>query len=162
MESIPIFGPFLGGLTATVVAFLHDPQTALWVAVAALAIQQIEGNLILRGLRLGRVEIDDVRARELALGRRAPAPTAAAAAATAATTRAAAPGARREHERDHPDPHGRHSTTENPLTCHAGRIVRARSLRSRCIGVTLITPRSTALQSEPCTSSCPAGPPPIQ
>ncbi|HEU0300118.1 MAG TPA: AI-2E family transporter [Longimicrobium sp.] len=46
VEFIPIFGPFLGGITATLVAFLHDPQTALWVALAALAIQQIEGYLI--------------------------------------------------------------------------------------------------------------------
>ncbi|HEU0076394.1 MAG TPA: AI-2E family transporter [Longimicrobiaceae bacterium] len=46
VEFIPIFGPFLGGITATLVAFLHDPQTALWVAIAALAIQQIEANLI--------------------------------------------------------------------------------------------------------------------
>jgi predicted PurR-regulated permease PerM len=46
LEFIPLFGPFLGGLTATVVAFLDDPQKALLVAIAALAIQQIEANLI--------------------------------------------------------------------------------------------------------------------
>ncbi|HEX2080552.1 MAG TPA: AI-2E family transporter [Longimicrobium sp.] len=46
VEFIPLFGPFLGGLTATVVAFLDDPQKALLVAIAALAIQQIEANLI--------------------------------------------------------------------------------------------------------------------
>ena len=46
VEFIPIFGPFVGGITATLVAFLHDPQTALWVAIAALAIQQIEGYVI--------------------------------------------------------------------------------------------------------------------
>ena len=46
IEFIPLFGPWLGGITATVVAFLDDPQKALWVAIASLAIQQIEANLI--------------------------------------------------------------------------------------------------------------------
>jgi predicted PurR-regulated permease PerM len=46
VEFIPLFGPWLGGLTAVVVAFLDDPQKALWVAIAALAIQQIEANVI--------------------------------------------------------------------------------------------------------------------
>jgi predicted PurR-regulated permease PerM len=46
VEFIPLIGPWLGGLTAVVVAFLDDPQKALWVAIAALAIQQIEANLI--------------------------------------------------------------------------------------------------------------------
>jgi predicted PurR-regulated permease PerM len=46
VEFIPLFGPWIGGLTAVVVAFLDDPQKALWVAIAALAIQQIEANLI--------------------------------------------------------------------------------------------------------------------
>ena len=46
VEFIPLFGPWLGGLTAVIVAFLDDPQKAMWVAIAALAIQQIEANLI--------------------------------------------------------------------------------------------------------------------
>ncbi|HEX2208742.1 MAG TPA: AI-2E family transporter [Longimicrobium sp.] len=46
VEFIPLFGPWLGGITAVVVAFLDDPQKALWVGIAALAIQQIEANLI--------------------------------------------------------------------------------------------------------------------
>jgi predicted PurR-regulated permease PerM len=46
VEFIPLFGPWLGGLTAVVIAFLDDPQKALWVGIAALAIQQIEANLI--------------------------------------------------------------------------------------------------------------------
>lgn len=46
VEFIPLFGPWLGGLTAVVVAFLDDPQKALWVGIAALAIQQIEANVI--------------------------------------------------------------------------------------------------------------------
>jgi predicted PurR-regulated permease PerM len=45
-EFIPLVGPWLGGGTATVVAFLEDPQLGLWTAVAALVIQQIEGNVI--------------------------------------------------------------------------------------------------------------------
>lgn len=46
VEFIPLFGPWIGGLTAVVVAFLDDPQKAMWVGIAALAIQQIEANLI--------------------------------------------------------------------------------------------------------------------
>ncbi|MBW3573109.1 MAG: AI-2E family transporter [Gemmatimonadetes bacterium] len=46
VEFIPLAGPWIGGLTAVVVAFLDDPQKALWVGIAALAIQQIEANLI--------------------------------------------------------------------------------------------------------------------
>ena len=46
VEFIPLFGPWLGGLTAVVVAFLDDPQKAMWTAIAALAVQQIEANLI--------------------------------------------------------------------------------------------------------------------
>lgn len=45
-EFIPLLGPWLGGGIATVVAFLDDPQKALWTALAALAIQQIESNII--------------------------------------------------------------------------------------------------------------------
>ena len=46
MEFIPLAGPWIGGLTAVVVAFLDDPQKALWVGIAALAVQQVEANLI--------------------------------------------------------------------------------------------------------------------
>jgi predicted PurR-regulated permease PerM len=46
VEFIPLFGPWLGGITAVLIAFLDDPQKALFTAVAALAIQQIEANLI--------------------------------------------------------------------------------------------------------------------
>lgn len=46
VEFIPLFGPWLGGMTAVLVAFLDDPQKAMWTAIAALAIQQIEANLI--------------------------------------------------------------------------------------------------------------------
>lgn len=46
-EAIPIIGPWIGGGAATFVALLDDPTKAMWTALAALAIQQIEGNLIL-------------------------------------------------------------------------------------------------------------------
>lgn len=46
VEFIPIFGPWIGGTTATMVAFIADPVKGAWVAVAALAIQQIEANVI--------------------------------------------------------------------------------------------------------------------
>ena len=46
LEFIPLAGPWIGGLTAVMVAFLADPTMGLWTAIAALAIQQIEANII--------------------------------------------------------------------------------------------------------------------
>jgi predicted PurR-regulated permease PerM len=45
-EIVPILGPWVGGALAVAVTFLQDPGLALWVAVAMLAIQQLESNLI--------------------------------------------------------------------------------------------------------------------
>lgn len=45
-EILPYVGPILGAIPALLVALLSDPGTALWVAVAFFAIQQVE-NLIL-------------------------------------------------------------------------------------------------------------------
>jgi predicted PurR-regulated permease PerM len=46
VEFIPLAGPWVGGGTATLVAFLSDPGKAAWVALSALAIQQVEANVI--------------------------------------------------------------------------------------------------------------------
>lgn len=46
MEAIPLLGPWVGGSIAVIVAFLDDPTKALWVALAALAVQQFESNLL--------------------------------------------------------------------------------------------------------------------
>lgn len=46
VEVIPILGPWIGGGVAVLVTAFFDPQAALWVAIAVLVIQQIEGNLI--------------------------------------------------------------------------------------------------------------------
>jgi len=45
-EMIPIIGPIIGAVPAVLVALAQDPLKALWVALAFLAIQQIENNLI--------------------------------------------------------------------------------------------------------------------
>jgi predicted PurR-regulated permease PerM len=45
-EILPYVGPILGAIPAVLVALLSDPISALWVAVAFFAIQQVE-NLIL-------------------------------------------------------------------------------------------------------------------
>ncbi len=47
MSRTPILGPWIGGGIATLAAFLHDPSRAPWTALAALAIQQVENNLII-------------------------------------------------------------------------------------------------------------------
>jgi len=46
LEFIPLVGPWLGGGTATLVAFMDDPSKGGWTAMAALAIQQVEGYVI--------------------------------------------------------------------------------------------------------------------
>lgn len=45
-EAIPIFGPWIGGIPATLIAFLDEPIKGLWTAAAVVAIQQIESYLI--------------------------------------------------------------------------------------------------------------------
>jgi predicted PurR-regulated permease PerM len=46
VEFIVLVGPWIGGIVAVLVAFVHDPMLALWVALAAIVIQQIESNII--------------------------------------------------------------------------------------------------------------------
>ncbi|MEJ2736979.1 MAG: AI-2E family transporter [Anaerolineae bacterium] len=45
-EILPYVGPILGAIPALIVALLADPWSALWVAIAFFAIQQVE-NLVL-------------------------------------------------------------------------------------------------------------------
>jgi len=45
-EALPYVGPILGAIPAILVALLSDPGSAIWVAVAFFAIQQVE-NLLL-------------------------------------------------------------------------------------------------------------------
>lgn len=46
LDFVPFFGPIVSGALAVLVAFSEGPQTALSVALLALAIQQVEGNLV--------------------------------------------------------------------------------------------------------------------
>lgn len=46
LEAVPIIGPMLGAIPAVIVALSQDPIKALWVIVAALAIQQIENSFL--------------------------------------------------------------------------------------------------------------------
>jgi predicted PurR-regulated permease PerM len=45
MEIIPYLGPVLGAVPPVVVALLHSPLTALWVVLAYVGIQEIEGHI---------------------------------------------------------------------------------------------------------------------
>jgi len=44
---IPFFGAIAGGLLAVLLAFMEGPQTALYVGILAVAIQQVEGQLLM-------------------------------------------------------------------------------------------------------------------
>ncbi|CAN5120644.1 AI-2E family transporter [soil metagenome] len=45
-EIVPIFGPWVGGIPAIIVATLDDPMKGLWTAGAILLIQQIESQIV--------------------------------------------------------------------------------------------------------------------
>ncbi len=57
LEFLPLVGPWIGGGAATLVAFMDDPAKGGWTAMAALAIQQIEGYVITPMVMKRSVEI---------------------------------------------------------------------------------------------------------
>jgi predicted PurR-regulated permease PerM len=57
VEIIPIVGPWIGGAVAVVVTLIHSPQAALYVAIAVLVIQQVEGNLVRPFVMSGAAEL---------------------------------------------------------------------------------------------------------
>jgi putative heme transporter len=46
MELIPYIGPIIGALPAVLVALFNDPISAVWVVLAFIALQQLEGHFI--------------------------------------------------------------------------------------------------------------------
>jgi len=44
-EVIPYLGPVLGAVPPVIVALLHSPLTAVWVIIAYVGIQEIEGHI---------------------------------------------------------------------------------------------------------------------
>jgi predicted PurR-regulated permease PerM len=57
VEIIPIVGPWIGGAVAVLVTAFYDPGTALWIAVAVLIIQQVEGNVVRPFVMAGSAEL---------------------------------------------------------------------------------------------------------
>jgi predicted PurR-regulated permease PerM len=57
IEVIPVVGPWIGGAVAVLTTLLYDPQTALYVAIAVLAIQQLEGNAVRPFVMSGAAEL---------------------------------------------------------------------------------------------------------
>jgi predicted PurR-regulated permease PerM len=47
LDFVPFFGPIVSGALAVLLAFTEGPQTALYVALLGLAIQQLEGNVVM-------------------------------------------------------------------------------------------------------------------
>lgn len=47
LEAVPVIGPILSAIPPLIVALIQNPSQAIAVAVAFLAIQQIEGNLLI-------------------------------------------------------------------------------------------------------------------
>ena len=43
---IPFFGPFIGGIPATLLIMIEDPIKGLWFGLFVLALQQLDGNII--------------------------------------------------------------------------------------------------------------------
>lgn len=46
MEVVPLVGPFLGAIPAAIIALSIDPSKLIWVVVATLVIQQVEGAVL--------------------------------------------------------------------------------------------------------------------
>jgi putative heme transporter len=46
MELVPYIGPILGGTPPVLVALFQDPLTALWVVLALVLLQQLEGHVV--------------------------------------------------------------------------------------------------------------------
>lgn len=46
MELLPFIGPVLGAIPPIFVALLQDPLSAIWVALAFVALQQLEGHVV--------------------------------------------------------------------------------------------------------------------
>jgi predicted PurR-regulated permease PerM len=46
MELVPYIGPILGAIPPVLVALFQDPLTAVWVVLALVALQQLEGHVV--------------------------------------------------------------------------------------------------------------------
>jgi predicted PurR-regulated permease PerM len=57
IEIIPVVGPWIGGFTVILVTLTFQPDLLLWVVIAVLAIQQIEGNLVRPFVMSGSAEL---------------------------------------------------------------------------------------------------------
>lgn len=57
---IPFFGPMASGILAVLLAFMQGPTQALYVAALCVAIQQIEGNLLMPFVQRWAVELPPV------------------------------------------------------------------------------------------------------
>ncbi|MGA7616449.1 MAG: AI-2E family transporter [Thermoanaerobaculia bacterium] len=60
LEFIPFFGPILSFFPAAAVAFLQSPQLALWVLLLYVAIQQLEGHLIIPLVMQSQVQVPPI------------------------------------------------------------------------------------------------------
>lgn len=60
LDFVPFFGPIAAGVLAVLFAFTQGPQTALYVALLMLAIQQVEGNLLMPLVQKWAVQLPPV------------------------------------------------------------------------------------------------------
>lgn len=60
LDFVPFFGPIAAGVLAVLFAFVQGPQVALYVAVLMLAIQQVEGNVLMPLLQKWAVQLPPV------------------------------------------------------------------------------------------------------
>jgi predicted PurR-regulated permease PerM len=57
---IPFFGAIAGGLLAVLLAFMEGPRAALYVTILCIAIQQVEGNVLMPLVQRWAVELPPV------------------------------------------------------------------------------------------------------
>jgi predicted PurR-regulated permease PerM len=57
IEVIPVVGPWIGGATVVLVTLVFQPDLLLWVVIAILGIQQLEGNVVRPFVMSGAAEL---------------------------------------------------------------------------------------------------------
>ncbi|HEX5435572.1 MAG TPA: AI-2E family transporter [Gemmatimonadaceae bacterium] len=60
LEFIPFFGPIISAVPAIAMGFLDSPEKALWVAIAYLIIQELEGHILIPVLMKEGVDLPPV------------------------------------------------------------------------------------------------------
>jgi predicted PurR-regulated permease PerM len=60
LEIVPVLGPFIAGSLAVLAALGQDPSIAIWVFIAFVGIQQVEGHVIIPLVMSGQLQLHPI------------------------------------------------------------------------------------------------------